>query len=123
MSSSGSFRTSFPVKEFGRTIRIAANITFRFFPVVLNHATTGHKLQEKSLDAMVICEWSGVKNWAYVVLSRVQTLKGLFLTTEIPANINFEPDPMYKGMMARLWKKISVNSCHLDRMIAKLPPL
>jgi hypothetical protein len=38
------------------------NIGLTQFPVVVNCATTGHKLQGKSLDSLVILEWSNVKN-------------------------------------------------------------
>jgi hypothetical protein len=41
------------------------------FHTVGNFATTGHKLQGKSVNELVVAEWSKVKNWAYVVLSKV----------------------------------------------------
>ena len=49
------------------------------FQVLVNNATTGHKLQGRSLDSIFVSDWCHVKNWAYVVISRVKTLKGLFL--------------------------------------------
>ena len=52
-------------------MRMDACLNVVHFPVVINHATTGHKLQGKSLDELVVAEWSGVQNWAYVVLLRV----------------------------------------------------
>jgi hypothetical protein len=33
--------------------------------------------QGKSVNELVVAEWSKVKNWAYVVLSRVRSLAGL----------------------------------------------
>jgi hypothetical protein len=54
----------------------------------------------------VIAQWSSVKNWAYVVLSRVRTLAGLFLEKPIPDNIDFTPNPDYLDMMARLRERI-----------------
>ena len=75
------------------------------FPVVLNHATTGHKLQGKSLDQLIVAEWSSVKNWACVVLSHVRTLDGLFLHSKIPEKIDFTPDPNYIAMMDQLRAK------------------
>jgi hypothetical protein len=48
-------------------------------PVIVNHATTGRNMQDKALKSLVIAEWSKVKNWAYIVLSHVKTLSGLFL--------------------------------------------
>jgi hypothetical protein len=38
------------------------------WPTIGNFATTGHKLQGKSVNELVVAEWSKVKNWAYVVL-------------------------------------------------------
>ena len=97
------FRVQYPIDELGfGKIRVAADIDMTSFPIVLNHATTGHKLQGKSLDELVIAEWSKVKNWAYVVLSRVRKLEGLFLTEPIPLRIDFRPKVEYLKMMERL---------------------
>jgi hypothetical protein len=70
----------------------------------VNHATTGHKLQGKTVKSLVIAEWSKVENWAYVVLSRVKTLSGLFLM--IPEDINFGPAEDYLDMMRSLRQRI-----------------
>jgi hypothetical protein len=96
------FRVQFPIVEFGETMKIPTEIDLVHFPVVLNHATTGHKLQGKSVDSLVISEWSKVKNWAYVVLSRVRTLERLFLLKPIPRDIDFDPKPEYLRMMENL---------------------
>ena len=50
----------------------------------MNDATTGHKLQGMSKDELVVGAWSFLPNWIYVVLSRVRTLKGLFLLKPLP---------------------------------------
>ena len=50
----------------------------------MNDATTGHKLQGMSKDWLVVVLWSFTQNWIYVVLSRVRTLKGLFLLKPLP---------------------------------------
>ena len=50
------------------------------FPLVSNSATTGHKLQGATLAALLVSSWNYRGNWAYVVLSRVRTMKGLYLT-------------------------------------------
>ena len=78
---------------------MSTQIQFTQFPVLGNYATTGHKLQGNSVDELVIAEWSQLKNGAYVVLSRVRTLAGLFLTEPIPDNIDFRPAPEYLDMM------------------------
>ena len=41
------------------------------FPIIGNFATTGHKLQGKTITNLVIAEWRDIENWVYVVLSRV----------------------------------------------------
>ena len=64
------------------------------FPVLLNDATTGHKLQGMTKDAMIVTswpKWALFKNWEYTVLSRVRTLEGLYL---------FEPISMTKSFAA-----------------------
>ena len=64
------------------------------FPVNLNDATTGHKLQGMSKDHIIITSWpSGglFRNWEYTVLSRVRTLDGLYLCNEIDMNKSFKP--------------------------------
>ena len=48
-------------------------------PPMSNTATTGHKLQGSSLDAVCVPDWNYSVNWPYVVISRVRTLKGLFI--------------------------------------------
>lgn len=99
---SSGFRVAFPIVEDGRKMKVKTGISLFQFPLLLNHATTGHKLQGKSLDTLIIAEWSRLKNWAYVVLSRVRSLAGLYLMTPIPDDIDFRPDPRYLAMMDRL---------------------
>ena len=57
------------------------NCTLKFsqFPIHVNNATTGHKLQGSSLDSLMISSWSYTQNWPYVMLSRIRTLNGLYL--------------------------------------------
>jgi PIF1-like helicase len=59
--------------------RETVNMKFTQFPLLLNNATTGHKLQGTGVDQLFVHEWKySVKNWIYVVLSRVTTLRGLY---------------------------------------------
>jgi hypothetical protein len=53
-------------------------------PIIMNDATTGHKLQGMSKDNLIIVAWTFIPNWVYVVLSRVRTLKGLYLLEKLP---------------------------------------
>jgi hypothetical protein len=47
-------------------------------PLLVNNATTGHKLQGSGVDNLFVHSLSYVTNWAYVMLSRVKTQGGLF---------------------------------------------
>ena len=52
-----------------------------------NIATTCHKLQGVSLDSLVVDSFNyGLKNWVYVVLSRVTTRNGLVLCKNLTVN-------------------------------------
>ena len=63
------------------------------FGVNSNKATTGHKLQGASLNKMVIRSWEyGIVNWIYVVLSRVRSLKGLFICQKLDHTKEFTVD-------------------------------
>ena len=54
------------------------------FPVNLNDATTGHKLQGSSKDKMIIESWMyGCPGWIYTAISRVRKLEGLFITQRL----------------------------------------
>jgi hypothetical protein len=100
------FRVKYPISEFGLNTRIQTSIELQYLPVIVNHATTGHKLQGKTVKSLVIAEWSRVKNWAYVVISRVKTLSGLFLLKPVPEDIDFSPAEEYLEMMTILRKTI-----------------
>ena len=52
-------------------------------PILCNNATTGHKLQGATIETLFVHAWSNVRNWTYVVLSRVKTLNGLFLRNKL----------------------------------------
>ena len=54
-------------------------LKFQQFPIHVNNATAGHKLQGTSLESLMISSWSYARNWPCVMLSRVRTLQGLFL--------------------------------------------
>jgi hypothetical protein len=71
-------------------------------PANSNDATTGHKLQGMSKDAIVVTSWptgglaAMFKNWEYVVLSRVRTLSGLYLVEPIDMDKSFKPSSELK---------------------------
>ena len=49
------------------------------FPLNIANCRTVHKLQGRTLDNLVITSWCMGRGWPYVALSRVGTLKGIFL--------------------------------------------
>jgi hypothetical protein len=57
-------------------------------PVLVNNATTGHKLQGSGVDNLFIHNWSDVQNWTYVMLSRVKTRKGLFCRRKLSEDLS-----------------------------------
>lgn len=76
-----------------------------------NDATTGHKLQGQSKDAIIITSWptgglaAMFKNWEYVVLSRVRTLSGLYLIQPIDMKKSFKPSDELKKYIIRAKQK------------------
>lgn len=68
-------------------------VTMTQFGVNNNIATTGHKLQGLSKDALVVASWGyRFENWVYVVLSRVRTLDGLYLLHRLDEEREFKVD-------------------------------
>ena len=87
-------------------------VTFRCkmkqIPANSNDATTGHKLQGMSKDAIIVLSWptgslaTMFKNWEYVVLSRVRTLSGLYLVKPIDMDKSFQPSPQLTSYMDKI---------------------
>ena len=76
------------------TIKMEFKCQMHKLRVNLNNATTGHKLQGMSKDVAIITSWPTgrlFRNWEYTVLSRVRTLKGLYLFQEISLDRSFAP--------------------------------
>ena len=74
------FTAGLPVQEIKTTVSIKATP----LPIIVNNATTGHKLQGSTMDTIFVYEWSKKKNWNYVVLSRVQTKNGFYARRKLP---------------------------------------
>jgi len=55
--------------------------------LLVNNATTGHKLQGSGVTTLFVHSWSYVANWVYVMLSRVKTLDGLYLRMPLDTNL------------------------------------
>jgi len=86
------------------------------FLIVINHATTVHKLQGKTLDALVLAQMSRQRNWLYVALSRVRRLQDLYLMEPIPDDIDTTPVPEYLDMMERLRQSVLASNTEVDAL-------
>ena len=57
------------------------------FPVNINTSSTGHKLQGRSKNIIIVSSWPKRKNnicfrnWEYVILSQVWTLRTILIST------------------------------------------
>ena len=72
------------LRSFGNTILDKIRVTY--IPINSNISTTGHKLQGKTLDNLIVNSWAyGCPHWVYVVLSRVITPKSLILNERLDA--------------------------------------
>jgi hypothetical protein len=101
-----SCKIDFPIQLIpGQRIRKIVRANVNRFPVVVNHATTGHKLQGQTKESLFISDWHYGSNWPYVVLSRVTTLKGLFLLKPIRRDVDFSQDSRLERMLARFRNK------------------
>ena len=89
----------------GEKMRKTVDVTVNRFPVLINYATTGHKLQGQTKTSLFISEWHYGANWPYVVLSRVKTLKGLFLRIPIRIKHSFAWDNRLVQMLIRMRQK------------------
>ena len=91
-------RKTFNITPVHKTCKITVDLKLPgFTPFVLSDKTkikqfeissglssTCHKLQGLTKEAIIILDWTyNVPNWIYVVLSRVKTMKGLFLMKPI----------------------------------------
>ena len=101
-------------------------ISMTQFPVNLNNATTGHKLQGMSLDALIIPAFPSktlsalFKNWEYVVLSRVRTLSELYLLDKTNEDESFEPTEDFVKFLRRARKKMDTLIKIREKMMRSL---
>jgi hypothetical protein len=57
-------------------------------PIVINNATTGHKLQGCGVPTLFVHNWYYSTNWPYVMSSRVGTKKGLYARTTLSEDLS-----------------------------------
>jgi ATP-dependent exoDNAse (exonuclease V) alpha subunit len=75
------------------------------FPINLADAVTGHKLQGRTLDKVIVTAWPNMaimKNWEYTVLSRVKSRKGLYLFDKLDIHKSYAAKPEFKKFITRL---------------------
>ena len=70
---------SFGQNVASHTQRARVVMKLHQFPLNIANCRTAHKLQGRTLGNLVITSWCMGKGWPYVALSRVRTLKGVFL--------------------------------------------
>jgi hypothetical protein len=87
-------------------------------PVIINNASTGHKLQGSGVDELFVHNWSYVTNWVYVMLSRVKTRDGLFCRKPISKDLkNYAVPEALKRMLAGLSSREPTYWKHRDYRI------
>ena len=73
------------------------------FSFVRNTATTGHKLQGKTVDSILAYAFEYRVNWPYVVMSRVTTMSGLYLREKLSDDLShYTVPPELTEMLVRL---------------------
>ena len=113
------------------SIQDTFKMQMNMIPVNIATACTGHKLQGRSKDTLIVTSWPKFKNnvifqnWEYVVLSRVRTLNGLFLMQPLDAEKDYGPTHELKKYIKRakraekrLMKKREKNIAEFDKFSA-----
>ena len=89
------------------SLQTTINLQMTLLPVNISTAATGHKLQGRSKDSIIITSWPNFTNnvvfanWEYVVLSRVRTLDGLYLFKPIDTAKSFAPSEELRKFIKR----------------------
>jgi hypothetical protein len=102
------FRAQIPLPQEQRHKRQTREaVTMRAFqvPMLINNATTGHKLQGSGVDNILIHNWSYVQNWPYVMLSRVKTEKGLYMRYPLKRDLSIYAVPKSLQRMLKAFQK------------------
>ena len=57
------FIVEYPVEQaIGSKKRVKVNLEISHFPILINFATTGHKMQGKTMANLVIAQWRDTEN-------------------------------------------------------------
>lgn len=80
------------------------------FPIISNGVTTGHKLQGCTLLMLAIFEYFYGQNWIYVILSRVRTMKGLYLAEPLDYDLSkYKMSRHMKNMIEKFEQRIGLS--------------
>jgi hypothetical protein len=103
---SSSFHANMVVLQEKRSVSMKGHQ----FPLISNSATTGHKLQGCTVKELVVYENYYGQNWMYVTLSRVRTLKGLYLVNRLSEDMNkYAMSDNMKNMIADFDRRIKLS--------------
>ena len=88
-------------KDFKRTF------SYKQIGCVLSYGATGNSVQGRTMDSVLVANWSkhkyGNTGWLYVVISRVRTISSLFLMSKLPTDMTkFKVRAQVKQEMDRL---------------------
>jgi hypothetical protein len=91
------------------TEELKVGVSGKQFSIISNSCTTGHKLQGCTCGSLLVNEWDYRNNWAYVVLSRVRKMEGLYLRVLLTEDLSkyAMPEAM-KEMLKEFREKISL---------------
>ena len=80
------------------------------FPLISNTCTTGHKLQGCTVSKLLCNAWNYTGNWAYVVLSRVKEMKGLYIRHRLTTDLRKYKMPQnMKDMLSAFKQKCALS--------------
>jgi hypothetical protein len=88
--------------------RIKQPIYITQLPLILNLATTGHKLQGQTKESIVVSDYHYGSNWMYVILSRVKTRYGLFLRNKINVTKLMNPNDDGRLQIHEQWLRDNI---------------
>ena len=97
-----------PINSYAPEALFKATMTQ--FPINLADAVTGHKLQGRSKDILIVSSWpklqgkSAFINWEYTVLSRVRTLEGLYTFEKLDPHRSYAPTEELQRFIKRAEK-------------------
>ena len=98
--------------------KVNFTVQIQQFGLLVNIATTGHKLQGMSKDIIIVSDWDyRTSNWVYVVLSRVRTLSGLFLEKPLDSEKYFKTD---RSLIEEEKRLLSIQDQTLENLMKKI---